>query len=155
MKTENQTNQSTIQEKITHLFDVAKILKTTHIKQVIGNITDRQMRDITFAGVHISEKYKHTIDLYAIIHSMKKHGSEQTENPRGQIAITREDFEKIPDILDNYDHIVIDKNKRNQDVIIYQKTYADGTTLYAEEVRVGRAELAMGTLYKMKKAPQP
>ena len=147
--------QTTIQEKITRLFDVAKILKTTHVKQIIGNITARQIKDITSAGIEISEKYKHTIDIYAIIHSMKKHGAKQTEEPRGQIAITREDFEKIPDILDNYDRIAVGKNKRNQDVIIYQKMYSDGTTLYAEEVRIGRKELAMGTLYKMKKTPQP
>ena len=143
---------TTIQEKITTLFDIAKSLKTKHIKQIIGNVTERQLKDITSAGVDISEKYKHTIDIYSIIHSLKKHGHQQTEEPRGQIAITKEDFEKIPDILNNYDCVSVARNKRGQDVIIYKKMYGDGTTLYAEEVRVGREELAMGTLYKMKKA---
>jgi hypothetical protein len=145
---------SSVQEKIINLFDIAQTLGTKHTKQIIGCVTKRQLNDITSAGVHISEKFKHTIDVYAIIHSLKKHGSQQTEELRGQIAITKRDFEKVPDVLENYDYIAINKNKRNQDVIIYQKAYSDGTTLYAEEVRTGREELAMGTLYKMKKALQ-
>jgi len=146
-----ETNE-TVQSKITTLFDIAKNLNPLHVKQIIGSITQRQLNDITSAGVDISESYKHTIDIYAIIHSLKKHGNKITEEPRGQVAITKADFEKIPDILDSYDKISVSQNKRKQDVIIYQKAYDDGTTLYAEEVRVGREELAMGTLYKMKKA---
>jgi hypothetical protein len=37
----------TTQEKISHLFDIAKNLKTTHVKQIIGRVTERQLKDIT------------------------------------------------------------------------------------------------------------
>ena len=36
-----------------------------------------------------------SIDNYAIVHTMKKHGSERTEKPRGQIPVTKDDFLEI------------------------------------------------------------
>ena len=63
---------------------------------------------------------------------------------------TKEDIEAIPQILENYDDLFTHKNRRGQDVVVYSKIYKDGTTTYVEEVRVGRKELAMDTIYKRK-----
>jgi hypothetical protein len=125
-------------QKIGQLFDGSLKTKRKLDKESIGKVTKRQLLDISAAGIDLSESYTHTIDNYAIIHSLKKHGDEKTEEPRGQIPITKQDFEKIPDILASYNSLAVEKNSRGQDVIIYQKSYEDGTTLYAEEVKRGK-----------------
>jgi hypothetical protein len=138
------------QNAIAHLYDSAVKAKTTLIREVIGTVTQRQLNDIKAAGIELSDDYVHTLDNYAIIHSLRKHGNKQMEQLRGQVAITKQDFERIPDVLNDYDSIFFDKNDRGQDVIIYKKAYEDGSNLYAEEVRVGRKELAMASMYKTK-----
>jgi hypothetical protein len=143
--------QSWSKSKIDKLFDIASQSKEKLLKETIGKATEKQLSDIRAAGIDISEDYIHTIDNYAIVHSLKKHGNNKTEELRGQLAITKQDFEKIPDILANYNKLIFEKNSRGQDVIIYQQSYGDGTTLYAEEIRVGRKELAMVSMYKTKR----
>jgi hypothetical protein len=149
--TESGIPQGWSKSKIDKLFDIASKSKEKLLKETIGKATEKQLSDIRAAGIDISEDYIHTIDNYAIVHSLKKHGNNKTEEPRGQLAITKQDFEKIPDILANYNKLTSEKNSRGQDVIIYQKSYEDGTTLYAEEIRVGRKELAMVSMYKTKR----
>jgi len=98
----------------------------------------------------ITDEFKHTVDNDAIVHTLKKHGSEQ-EYLRGQIPVVDADFLKIPYIISNYDTLKVEKNNRKQDIIIYSKEYADGSVYFVEEVRNNRKELAMASLYKRKK----
>ncbi len=72
------------------------------------------------------------------------------EENRGQIPITDEDFERIPDVVENYDEITVDEGKRNDVNIVYSKTYEDGTTVFVEEKRDKRKELAAVTMWKKK-----
>ena len=69
--------------------------------------------------------------------------------------MTDEDLLRIPEILDSYDSISKEKNKRGQDVIIYSKTLENGVTIYVEEIRLGRHELAASTMYIKKKEDSP
>ena len=62
------------------------------------------------------------------------------------------DFENISDIVENYDTISVEQGKRGNGNIIYSKTYSDGTTIYVEEERSKRKELAAVTMWKMKKS---
>lgn len=91
--------------------------------------------------------YKHSVDTFGIRHSYSEHGGD-AEIKRGQLPISKEDFERIPEIIANPDKIeLIGKDAMKQDLIRYTKRF-NGTTYYVEEVRNKRMELATKTLWK-------
>ena len=78
---------------------------------------------------------------------MKNHSNVKTEKARGQIAVTEADFAMIPEIISSPDKIVFGtKNRLGTDQIVYLKALPDGSTLYLEEVRTKRKELATQSL---------
>lgn len=95
----------------------------------------------------------HAIDNSAIRHNQKNHGNPEKEAKKGQIAIVEDDYQLIPDILEDYDTVrKSDKtNKVGNEVVVYTKEYPDGTIYYLEEIRTGRESLAFDTMYKKKK----
>jgi hypothetical protein len=95
--------------------------------------------------------YQRTIDNYDILHIFNNHGNVKTELKRGQIAITLEDLEKIPEITAKPDKIEFgEKNKIGNELIKYSKTF-DEDIFYFEEKRAGKKELSGKTMYKRKK----
>ena len=95
------------------------------------------------------EGFRHVIDTSAIRHIEKRHGDARTEAAHGQVAVSDTDFELIPEILSAPDHVILGlKNNRHQDIIGYVKTFADGKTVYLEEVRTGRRTLAAQSMWK-------
>ena len=119
------------------------------IKKVLSAASNRLIADLKDKGVDISPEYNHTIDNNAINHALNRHPSDK-EKEQGQIPLTEKDIENVNDVIDNYDEIKTEKNSRGQDIIIYKKRYTDGTTLYVEEVRTGRKELAMASMRKQR-----
>lgn len=104
------------------------------------------------AGVDVTG-YHHTIDNYAIRHTLAQHGSEATEIPRGQIPVTLEDFDRVPEIIATPDAVRPGgKTAAGRDAIVYEKRFGD-TVFYVEEVRTKRGELAMQTMYKRRGEP--
>lgn len=93
--------------------------------------------------------FKRIIDKFGINHTLKHHGNVDIENRRGQIAITEEDFELVPQIVKSQNIIHVSKNKIGNDIILYEAIIKD-TFYYVEEVRKGRKELCMTTMYKRK-----
>ena len=120
------------------------------IKRVISDVSANLVEDLRQRNVIVDVTWKHTLDNSAVCHTIRIHGSDK-EALRGQLPVTEADLLLIPDIVQNYDIIIIEKNRRGQDVIIYSKEMADGVTYYVEEVRQGRRELAASTMYKRKK----
>lgn len=135
------------QGSLSDLIEKAKRTAGALIKKVVAPVSDRIKNDLSLQGVEIDEGYKHVIDNNAIRHALKNHGG-QKEKLRGQIPITDSDFEKIPDIVENYDTVTVESSKRNDVNIIYSKTYDDGVTLFVEEKRNKRKELAAVTMRK-------
>ena len=131
------------------LIEQSLVIKDRLLKKNVGGVSDRLIEDLANCGVIVDATYQHVVDNSAIRHAYAQHASE-SETLRGQVAITKEDIEAIPQILENYDDLFTHKNRRGQDVVVYSKIYKDGTTMYVEEVRVGRKELAMDTIYKRK-----
>ena len=119
------------------------------IKKVLSAASNRLIADLKDKGVDISPEHNHTIDNNAINHALNRHSSDK-EKEQGQIPLTEKDIENVNDVIDNYDEIKTEKNSRGQDIIIYKKRYTDGTTLYVEEVRTGRKELAMASMRKQR-----
>lgn len=132
---------------IKSLIEASKKRGSGLIKSIISSVSDKLRKDLIDLGVDITSEYNHTIDNNAINHSLKRHSSE-SERLQGQVPITELDIEKVADVIDNYDSIKVDENKRGQKVIVYSKKYSDGTTIYVEEVRKGRKELAMVSMRK-------
>ena len=117
-------------------------------KFAFGNVSRKVMDFLKSKGIDLKVPYKHVIDNSAIQHIMNHHSSEQ-EKLRGQIPITENDLAKVNDVVENYDRIGI-KEEKGQKRVVYAKKYDDGTTLYVEEIRTGKRELAAVTMYKMK-----
>ena len=60
----------------------------------------------------------------------------EDEAARGQVAVTRADLLKIPEIIANPDYIVFGtKNRIGREGIIYVKNMPNGSTYYIEEIR--------------------
>ena len=100
------------------------------------------------AGLEI-EGFTHAVDTSAIRHIRKSHGDVAAEEARGQVAVTDADFESIPDVISTPDKVVFGtENRIGRDQIGYLKKMADGSTLYLEEVRTGKRELAAQSMRK-------
>ena len=132
----------------------ALVTKDRLIKRVISPATQKLVTDLQTKGILIDLSYNHTLDNNAARHAIKSHG-EAREEMRGQIPITDEDLLRIPKIVDHYESLETRKNRRNQDIIIYSRSFGQGVTYYVEEIRLGRRELAASTMYKRKKDDSP
>ncbi len=128
---------------------VEKILTTDDNKLEkisLGKPTEKQIEKVkNETNLDISD-YERVIDNYGVKHAFKKHGNPKTEEPRGQIAITADDFEKIPEIVENPDKVEdVGKNKIGNDLILYEKE----DICYVEGLRESK-EIFLETLYKRK-----
>lgn len=121
------------------------------VKKIIAPVSDRLQKDLAEEGINVTSAYNHVIDNNAIRHALKAHGGPHEEK-RGQVPITDADLALIEDIVAHYDNISVNAERRDVPRIIYSKSYEDGTTIYVEEQRTGRKELAAVTMWKMKKA---
>lgn len=103
-------------------------------------------------GIDI-EGYEHEISNYFIYHVIKNHGNEKTELTRGNVPITDEDLERIPEIIGHPDFVIFGARRNNEDRIIYVKYTANGTILYFEEILRGKSNRSLrgNTMYKTKK----
>lgn len=135
-------------EAIGAVFDHAQSKSPVKKAVRFGTVDEQQGKAIQAAtGLDVSG-YEHSVDNYAIRHALKSHGDPATEAARGQAAITKEDFAKIPDIVASYDTLEsVGTDSKGLALIRYGKRY-NGLTYYVEEVRDKRGELALKTLWK-------
>ena len=123
-----------------------------HAEYTLGKLPAKQSKLIEkITGYHLAGSER-IIDTSAIRHTLRKHGSEIIETKHGQIAVSIDDFNKIPLILKEPDQIIYaGKNRLNQVVFLYQKKI--GAVYYvAEAVRLSRTgnKLVFQTMYKRK-----
>jgi hypothetical protein len=89
------------------------------------------------------------IDGSAVRHVVSRHGNEKVEVSRGQLPVTDDDFDRIPDLIATPDAVVFGtKTRGKRDQIGYIKRLEDRSTLYREEVRTGKKELAAVSMRK-------
>lgn len=134
---------------LSDLIEQAKKSAGKLIKKIVAPVSDRLRNDLEIKGVSITSDYNHVIDNNAIRHTLKQHGG-NSEIKRGQVPVNDSDFDKISDIVENYDDIKVEDGKRGDVNIIYSKTFNDGTTIFVKEKRDKRKELAAVTMWKMK-----
>ena len=121
---------------INELFDFAFNNPENKKKMLDLGLIDKDLAEKIKTATELDlENYLISIDNFGIRHTMEKHGSSKTEEPRGQIAINKEDFAKILDIVQKADKITLEgKTSIGKDVILFEKQLE---VLYAvaEEVR--------------------
>lgn len=92
--------------------------------------------------------YDLIIDNYAIKHIINNHGNKEVENKKNQVAVTKNDFLLIPEIL-FYPDIIIKSDKANNKglkVIKYIKQYKNKYYVI-EEIRHAGKSIALNTMY--------
>jgi putative DNA methylase len=137
-------------EEIKALVEFAKNSKNSTNSKLQINVVDED--EAKFLELKTGFKllgYTRIIDKFSINHTLKNHGNSKTEALRGQIAITDEDFELIPKIVLSKNIIHTSKNNMGNDLILYE-AIIENTFYYVEEVRKGKKELCMTTMYKRK-----
>lgn len=120
-------------------------------KVVVADVSDQEASDLLQkTGIALKGKYRHVVDQSALSHVRNEHGDPETEESRGLIAITEADIERIPEILQSPD-LIEDGGKQSTglDTIRYTKRF-NGETIYVEEVRRKRRDLALLTMFKKK-----
>ncbi|MFA5619022.1 MAG: hypothetical protein WDA08_01805 [Weeksellaceae bacterium] len=147
---EVEAEQKAIQEKIEKLLNGDNDTSKGVQRETIGKITPEQAKILKEKLGIDPTGFKHTLDKSEIVHTLNEHGEVKAESNRGQIAVTENDFLRLPEILNNPDKIEYSgKNKKGLETIKYTKAF-NGTTYVVEEVRNGRKELALNTMYKRK-----
>lgn len=135
---------------LSDLIEQSKTAGSGLIKKVITSASERLVKDLAKHGIAIGEEYNHTIDNSAINHILNRHSSEQ-EELQGQVPINESDFERVSNIVTNYDEMTVADGKGSQPKrILYLKHFSDGTTFVVEEIRNGRKELATVSMRKYK-----
>lgn len=130
----------------------AKENPTLQQKVNIGKVSSKLQKVAKENGIDIAG-YSHNLDVSGTRHAIKSHSNEKLEEKRGQIAITDEDFERIPDVIYNYDNVSFgEEDSKGTPLVKYEKTFQDGTTIYVEEIRSRQKTLTIKTMYKIKKA---
>jgi hypothetical protein len=136
--------------EITELVEFAINSKNTVNKKVSINVVDELEATILKAKTGFDLLgFKRIIDKSSINHAIKEHGNAKTEASRGQIAITKKDFELIPQIVKSENVIYSGKSKAGIDCILYE-IVINNTYYYVEEIRKGKKELCLKSLYKRK-----
>lgn len=137
-------------EEIKALVEFARNSKSAvNSKLQINRIDETEAKSIELKTGFKLLGYKRVIDKFGINHTLKQHGNIEAEKLRGQIAITSEDFELVPQIAVSDNIIHVSKNKFGNDIILYE-AIIQNTFYYVEEVRKGRKELCMTSMYKRK-----
>ncbi|WP_332772931.1 PBECR3 domain-containing polyvalent protein [Phenylobacterium sp.] len=140
---EGQDMAALVRDRIATVLDAAAGPGHAPAKAVIGEASDWLVAAARDAGLEI-QGFTHTLDGSAVRHVRANHGDPAKEAARGQVAVTDEDLQALPEILSAPDAVAFGaKGKRGQDQIFYLKEQPDGSTLVAEEVRTGRKDLAL------------
>lgn len=139
-------------EELRSFIEKAKADSNAREKINVGGISTKLQKDAQANGIDLSE-YIHELDVSGTRHAFKNHGDNKSEAARGQIAISDEDFENIPNIVNDYDSVEFgEADKKSTPLIKYRKNFNDGTTYYVEEIRTKHNKLTIKTMYKTKKA---
>ena len=129
--------------------------KTSNNKMLFGKVSDE-------IATTISKKFGINIDDYSISLKgdnvrkiMKDHGNPETESKRGQIAVTKSDFDYIDDIILEPDNIYLSgKTSSGKPSITFEKNIDNKYTL-VEFVSDKNHTLEVQTMYKHKKKNSP
>ncbi len=100
-------------------------------------------------GIDVNN-YNISLSADSIRHTIKKHSNVDVENARGQVALTSEDFQNIPDIINNPDNIELSgKSKQGKPSIKFEKNI-NGNNVVITYTSDKHKNLELQTMYKFK-----
>jgi hypothetical protein len=106
-----------------------KTIKSLYFGEVDAKAAEKIERE---TGLNV-KGYRRRITNRDMRHIIKRHGSEATESPRGQIPVTKEDFLLLPKITEKYDTVKTEFDRDGSRVLVYQKRIG-GRYYYVETV---------------------
>ncbi len=147
-----------VMARIRDLVRVAKEGRATrHTRQqervYVGYVTPERAAEISaeirkVTGQEIDvEGFGHVVDEDAINKTLRDHGDPATEAPRGNIAVTAQDFEFIPEIIAHGRIVDSERTGSGHVGVVYEYEKGD-VFYYVEAVRRKRNRLAMQTMWK-------
>ncbi len=91
-----------------------------HLGNVYNNLGQTIASKIGITSISGANKL---LTSSGVIHAFVRHGTQKSEDERGQVGITNEDFDYLSDILSNPTDITLgDKmNRKKEDTIIFSK----------------------------------
>ena len=103
-------------------------------------------------GLKIEGGFTHAIAPQQVWHAVKRHGKdgESFLDYPNQVPLTRDDIAMLPELIRPENIVRGAKSKSHTPLVVYKKITTDGFTLYYEEVRTKRKQLAFKTMYKVK-----
>lgn len=138
------------QKELNEVIKKAKESPNDRQKLIIGKVSSKLEKIAEENGFNI-KGYNHDLDVSGTRHAIKDHGNSKSEEPRGQIAVTDEDFEKIPSVIYGYDNVSFGEfDKKGTPLIQYSKKFEDGTIIYVEEIRTRQKTLTIKSMWKTK-----
>lgn len=143
-----------IQKELHNRIQNALLSKNSRKNTFLGTVSEKVAKKVkSLLGLDVSGR-KHMLSDYDIRHIIKQHGNPEIEKSKGQIAITFEDIEKIPDIINNYDNLTKGSPNKNvftkqmQDSIRYSKQYENNILYVVEVVPDESGVLNVKTMWK-------
>lgn len=143
-----------IQKELHNRIQNALLSKNSRKNTFLGTVSEKVASKVkSLLGIDVSER-KHILPDFNIRHIIKQHGNPEIEKNKGQIAITTDDIEKIPDIINNYDSIETGSINTNSitgessNSIRYIKQYNDNISYVVEVVPNTGNTLEIKTMWK-------
>ena len=116
------------QKTINDYVDNAYKNNNTKAYQKYSHPSEKLINDVS-DEIDITE-YTHTLRDNDIRHIKNSHG----EGTNEKYTITRDDIKEIPNIVTNYDKVIVKQNQKGQFGIVYVKVGEDGLIYYLEAV---------------------
>lgn len=125
--------------------------KATNTKIYMGKIGNKIANSIkSKTGIDV-ENYNLSFRSDTAKHIIKQHGNAETEAKRGQVAVTEEDFQKIPQIVSEFDNVYLSgKSQEGKPSLTFEKEI-DNIYYVVNYVSDKHHNLEVQTMYKQKK----
>ncbi len=116
------------------------------IRISLGKVSDGNAQAVKKAtGIDLTG-YERTIDNQAINYILTEHSDPEREAARGQRVVTKQDIQRIPEIVESPDDVFLSRTKGGVDAIKYMKKI-NGDVYYIEEVRTRKRNIAAKTMW--------
>lgn len=123
-------------------------------KLYLGKVTDTARQRISnLLGYDVTSK-DYIITSDGVKHVFDQHGDAGKETARGNIPLTDDIIEKLPEVLANPDSIDLghQESRGDRNGIVFQKAFPNGTIVYIQFDNSGRGTIEGKTIYAKKAA---
>lgn len=126
-------------------------------EEIIAPVSQRLAEAVRQATGRDVSGYSHATTEQNMWHAYAGHSGDSGDTEHeGQRNLTWDDFEKLPDIFENYDTLKIKQCKNGASILVYKKVYPDGALSVIQRVgrqkRSGQSTLNFVTMWAKKRA---